>query len=88
MKVNTPKTKKNEDVSTSVSASASAPMGGEGAKFKVFIQGLPWKVTEKEIRSHFKSCGKCIEADLPLGTLSLSLSIYIYIYIYIYIIIY
>lgn len=31
---------------------------GDGGEHKLYIKGLPWKVTEKEIKDFFKDCGK------------------------------
>ena len=52
-------------------------MDGEGAmptinpgfcamdnNFKIYVQGLPWKVTEDDVRAHFGICGQISNVEL------------------------
>ena len=43
--------------------SASATMGIH----KIYVKGLPWVATEKEVRDFFKACGKISSVELPMG---------------------
>ena len=60
----TKKAKTVPDASPAAAAgSASATMGIH----KIYVKGLPWVATEKEVRDFFKACGKISSVELPMG---------------------
>jgi nucleolin len=46
---------------------AAAAAEDEGKEHKIYVKGLPWLATEKEVSDFFKDCGKTVSVDLPMG---------------------
>jgi len=36
-------------------------------EYKIYVKGLPWNVSETDVADFFKSCGKVLSAETPMG---------------------
>ena len=48
------------------SSSGSNGSNEDGQVHKIYVKGLPWKVTEKELNDFFKPCGKINSVEIPV----------------------
>jgi nucleolin len=46
--------------------SIKTPEQSGSTEHKIYVKGLPWKATEKEVSDFFKSCGKISKVEIPL----------------------
>jgi len=49
-----------------VETDAPQSSGASTLANKIFVKGLPWVVSEEEIRDYFKACGKMVKVELPV----------------------